>query len=210
MNETGNWCEENHVDYLFTNTALLVAEDLPKGQKYNQSYFISDILRESEREKPRYKRRNQGRLFVCAWALQKVMVVGNPGKIRYGRLCTRSVSTLFASPESMPLLIFGIAKRKMKDGGFHMVQVIRGRLTEIWKGLTFEDARSACLEWKIWFNWVIRNGGGRCSESKQKNGDLLGTHSQESLWARLSGQPISAFFTKLKSAEVVTKSCLFR
>jgi hypothetical protein len=30
----------------FTNTTLLVAEDLRKGQKYNQDSFISDILPE--------------------------------------------------------------------------------------------------------------------------------------------------------------------
>jgi hypothetical protein len=35
----------------FTNTKSLVAEDLQKGQKYNQDYFISDILPELEREK---------------------------------------------------------------------------------------------------------------------------------------------------------------
>jgi hypothetical protein len=39
-----------------TNRELLIAEYLPKGQKYNQDYSISDILPELEREKMRYKR----------------------------------------------------------------------------------------------------------------------------------------------------------
>jgi hypothetical protein len=43
----------------FTNRKLLIAEYLPKGQKYNQDYVISDILQELEREKERYKRRKQ-------------------------------------------------------------------------------------------------------------------------------------------------------
>jgi hypothetical protein len=35
----------------FTNRKLLTAEYLPKGQKYNQDYFISDIFPELERDK---------------------------------------------------------------------------------------------------------------------------------------------------------------
>jgi hypothetical protein len=34
----------------FTNRKLLIAEYLPKGQKYNQDYFISDVLLDLERE----------------------------------------------------------------------------------------------------------------------------------------------------------------
>jgi hypothetical protein len=47
----------------FTTRKLLIADDLPKGQKYNQDYFISHILPELEREKMRYKRRKQGGTF---------------------------------------------------------------------------------------------------------------------------------------------------
>jgi hypothetical protein len=35
----------------FTNKKLLIAEYLPKGQKYNQDSFIYDILPELEQEK---------------------------------------------------------------------------------------------------------------------------------------------------------------
>jgi hypothetical protein len=37
----------------FTNRKLLIAEYLPKSQKYNQDYFISDMSPELEREKMR-------------------------------------------------------------------------------------------------------------------------------------------------------------
>jgi histone-lysine N-methyltransferase SETMAR len=47
----------------FTKRKLLIADDLPKGQKYNQDYFISHILPELEREKMRYKWRKQGGTF---------------------------------------------------------------------------------------------------------------------------------------------------
>jgi hypothetical protein len=57
--------KKNMFTIFFTNRKLLIAEYLPKGQKYNQDDFISDILPEFEREKMRYKRRKQGRtVFV--------------------------------------------------------------------------------------------------------------------------------------------------
>jgi hypothetical protein len=60
----------------FTNTKLLVAKDLPKGQKYHQNYFISDICPELEREKMRYKRRKQDGTFSWTWHIQKVIRAG--------------------------------------------------------------------------------------------------------------------------------------
>jgi hypothetical protein len=43
------------ITIFFTHRKLLIAKDLPKGQKHNQDYFLSEILPELEREKPRYK-----------------------------------------------------------------------------------------------------------------------------------------------------------
>jgi hypothetical protein len=66
----------NMFTIFLTNRKLLIAEYLPKDQKYNQDYFISDILPELEREQMRYQRRKQGRTFSCIWTTQKVMTVG--------------------------------------------------------------------------------------------------------------------------------------
>jgi hypothetical protein len=96
------------------------------------------------------------------------------------------------SPDLSPwdFSFFGMAKGRMNDREFHTVQNIRSCLTEIWNGLTFEDVQSVFLEWKMRSNWVIENGGEYYSESSKRNGDLLGTHSQGILSARLSGHHI--------------------
>jgi hypothetical protein len=47
----------------FTNRKSLIAEYLPKGQKYNQDYFSSDVRPELKRENMRYSRRKQGSTF---------------------------------------------------------------------------------------------------------------------------------------------------
>jgi histone-lysine N-methyltransferase SETMAR len=144
----------------FTNTKLLIAEDLPKGQKYNQDYFISDILPELEREKMRYKRRKKGGTFFVPMDHSKSH---DGGKIQGNFAMIGRVRTPHSpySPDLSPcdFWFFGMAKGKMKDREFHTVQDIRGWLTEIWNDLTFEDVQSVFLEWKIRLNWVIENGG---------------------------------------------------
>jgi hypothetical protein len=51
----------------------------------------------------------------------------------------------------MRLLVLWNSQGKVKDREFHTVQDLRGRLTEIWNDLTFEDVQSVFLEWKIRF-----------------------------------------------------------
>jgi hypothetical protein len=50
----------------FPNRKLLIAEDLPKGQKYNRDDLILDTLPELERGKMTDKQRKQGGTF-CAY-----------------------------------------------------------------------------------------------------------------------------------------------
>jgi histone-lysine N-methyltransferase SETMAR len=142
----------------FTNRKLLIAEYLPKGQKYNQDCFISDILPALEREKMRYERRKQGRTFFVQTDRSKSHDGGKiQGKFDMKRLVRAPHSPY--SPDLSPcdFCFFGMAKGKMKEWEFHAVQDIRRRLTEIWNDITFEDVRSVFLEWKIRLNWVIEN-----------------------------------------------------
>jgi hypothetical protein len=116
----------------FTNTTLLVTEDLPKGQKYNQDYFISDILPELESEKMRYQRKKQGGTFFVP---MDHSTSHDGGKIQ-GKFDVKGFLCAPHSPYSPDLSpwdfwFFGSARGKMKDWKFHTVQDIRGRLTEI-------------------------------------------------------------------------------
>jgi hypothetical protein len=70
------------------------------------------------------------------------------------------------SPDLSPcdFWFLGMGKGTMRDREFHAVQVILGRVTEVWNGLTFEDVQRACFEWQIRLNWVVENGGEHYSE----------------------------------------------
>jgi histone-lysine N-methyltransferase SETMAR len=149
----------------FTNTKLLIAEYLPKDQKYNQDYFISDILPGLEREKMRYQRRKQGRTFFVHMDDSK----SHDGGEIQGKFDIKGLVRAPHSPYSPDLSpcdfwFFGMAKGKMKDREFHTVQDLRRHLTEIWNDLTFEDVQSVFLEWNIRLTWVIENGGEYSSE----------------------------------------------
>jgi hypothetical protein len=42
----------------FTSRKLLVLDSLPKGQKYNQDYFVQKMIPELQSERSRFARRN--------------------------------------------------------------------------------------------------------------------------------------------------------
>jgi histone-lysine N-methyltransferase SETMAR len=149
----------------FTNKKLLIAEYLPKGQKYNQDDFFSDILPELEREKMRYKRRKQDRTIFVHMDHSESHDRGKTHR-KFDMKGVRCAPHPPYSPNLSPcdFWFFGMAKGKVKDREFHTVQDRRRRFTEIWNDLTFEDVQSVFLEWKIRLTWVIENGGEESSE----------------------------------------------
>jgi hypothetical protein len=143
----------------FTNMKLLIAEYLPKSQKYNQDYFISDILPELEREKIEYRRGKQGRTFYIHMDHSKSH---DGGKVQE-KIDRKGLVRCPYPPDSPDLSLcdcwfFGMAKGKMKDREFRTVQDILCRLPETWNDLTFEDIQSVFRDWQIRLNWVMENG----------------------------------------------------
>jgi hypothetical protein len=115
----------------FANAKLLIVSDLPKGQKSNQDYFISDIFSELEREK---RDINEGSdvEFLCA---HEPLQNHNGGKIQEkfktkGFVCSPHPPY---SPDLSPcdFWFFGMAKGKMTDRKFHTIQNILGGSIEI-------------------------------------------------------------------------------
>jgi hypothetical protein len=79
----------------------LTTEHLPKGQKYDQDYIVSDILSELEREK--WDTSGGGKVGLCpyTWITQKVMMMAKSKTNSIGNaLCTvltfENVSSVFS------------------------------------------------------------------------------------------------------------------
>jgi hypothetical protein len=115
--------EKTMFTIFFTNTKLLVAEDLPKGQKHNQDYFISENLLELEHEKMRYKRGKQDGTFYGHLDHSKSFDSGKiQGKFDMKGLA-RALYPLYSRDLSpCDFWFFGMDKGKMKDRKFHTVR----------------------------------------------------------------------------------------
>jgi histone-lysine N-methyltransferase SETMAR len=115
-----------------TNRKLLIAEYLPKGQKYSQDCFISDVLPGLEREKMRYKWRKQGGTFCVQMDHSK----SHDHRKVQEKFDTKSPVCSHHPPYSPDLSpcdfwFFGMVKGKMRDRECHTIQDILGCLTEI-------------------------------------------------------------------------------
>jgi histone-lysine N-methyltransferase SETMAR len=153
------------ITIFFTNRKLFIAKDFPKGQKYNQDYFLSEIIPELEQEKSRYKRRKRDGIFYVHMDHSKSHDSGKIQEKFETKHLARAPHPAY-SPDLSPcdFWFFGMAKEKMQDREFHTIQNILVRLAQIWDDLTFELLQSMLCEWQIRLNWVIEHGGEYYSE----------------------------------------------
>jgi hypothetical protein len=148
----------------------LIASELPKGQKYGEDYFTSDVFPELGREKKKYKGKKPGETFY---------IPRDDSKSHNGSKSREQFEAkdLAGSPHPSYSLdlspcdfwVFGMAERKRKDREFYTIQNIPGYLTEFWNDLTFGDTQPVFLGWQIRLNWVVENGGCYPSEQGKKN-----------------------------------------
>jgi hypothetical protein len=59
----------------FTGTRLFVLKALPKGRKFNQDYFLEEVLSSLSRQKGRIAERNLSSLFLSIWTNRCVMML---------------------------------------------------------------------------------------------------------------------------------------
>jgi hypothetical protein len=124
--------KQTMVTIFFTDKQFLIAGGLPKGQKYNHNYFISDIYPELEQEQKGQKRNKRDGTFYVQMDHSKSPDGGkNQAKFETKGLVRSSRPPYSPSRSPCDFWFFGMAKRKMKDQESHTVQNILGRLTEI-------------------------------------------------------------------------------
>jgi hypothetical protein len=103
----------------FIKRKLLVAEDVPTGQKYNQDYFISAIIPELEREKLRYKRKKQGETLSVHMDHSKSHDGGKiQGKVDMKDLVCFPHPLYSHDLSACDFCFFGMATGEMKDREF--------------------------------------------------------------------------------------------
>jgi transposase len=131
-------------------------EDLPKGTKFNQDYFIDTVLPNLYSEKRQIARRKGLPSFS---AHIDNSMCHNGAKITEKlekRHIARASHPLY-SPDLSPcgFWLFGILKQKMKERIFQIVEQILAAITESWNELTFEDIQRIFHNWMERLIWVI-------------------------------------------------------
>jgi hypothetical protein len=100
----------------FASRKLLVLEPLPKGQKYNQDYYVQEVTPELQSERSRFARRNTLVEFpvhmdnsICHNGTKVTTALNNVNVIR--------PSYLADSPDLTPydFWLFGMLKHRMTD-----------------------------------------------------------------------------------------------
>jgi hypothetical protein len=73
-----------------------------------------------------------------------------------------SPPTLFARPDFVRLLVFGMLKHEIKDWMFQTIEETVTNVKMTWEGLTLEDVHSVFFNWMERLEWVIEHEGEYC------------------------------------------------
>jgi histone-lysine N-methyltransferase SETMAR len=148
------------VTIFFTATKLLVLDVLPRGNKFNQDYFLTIIAPELSRENTNSKRRVGNKPLLVH---MDNSMCHNARKIEeyFTRKSVTRVPHPAYSPDLSPsdFWFFGYAKEQMKDQVVEDEDDLEDKLTEVWEHVTEDVLQSVFYEWIARLEWVIAHGG---------------------------------------------------
>jgi hypothetical protein len=131
--------------------SLITLDILPYGARFNQEYFVNNVLPDIVEARKR---------IVSRFRQRKCFVHMDNSMCHNGRKVTHEldnmkfdrVSYSFYSPDLSPcdFWLFGMLKQKSKDRVFQTVEEIMTAVHKVWDELTLEDLHS------VFFDWIER------------------------------------------------------
>jgi hypothetical protein len=104
-----NWHEKTMTVIFFTARQLILLEALPKGNKFNQQYFVDRFFPDLKTENLTFYRRMP---LIIFWVhMDNSMRQKSRVKIRQASHCTIAAPTLFARLEPVRLLVLRDVER---------------------------------------------------------------------------------------------------
>jgi histone-lysine N-methyltransferase SETMAR len=127
----------------FTTRQLILLDVLPKGNKFNQRYFIDYVFPDLKTEN-RTSRRHMPR--ATFWVHMDNSMCRNGQKI-VSKFDKHHIARLPHPPYSPDLnpcdfWVFGMLKGILKDREFHLHDEIEEAITMAWNDLTFDEVES--------------------------------------------------------------------
>jgi hypothetical protein len=148
------------ITLFFTARKLIVVDVMPKGWKYNQLYFVDNIVPGLKRGKMSFAPRKPGSTFRVhmdnSLCHNRAKITSEFQKHHLARMMHPP-----SSPDISPcdFWLFGMLKGIRKDQEFVSSEEIEVAIADLWNGLTFDDVQSVFRNWMSRLTWVIENGG---------------------------------------------------
>jgi hypothetical protein len=148
------------ITLFFTAKKRIVLDVMPKGWKYNQLYFVDDIVPGLKRGKMSFARRKPRSTF---WVHMDNSMCQNGAKIT-SEFQKHHLARMPHPPDSPDInpcdfRLFGMLKGILKDREFVSSEEIEVAIADLWNDLTSDDVQSVFRHWMSRFTWVIENGG---------------------------------------------------
>jgi hypothetical protein len=148
------------ITLFFTARKLIVLDVMPKGWKYNQLYFIDNIVPGLKRGKMSFARPKPGSTF---WAPMDTSMWHTGAKItsEFQKHHLARMPHPPYSPDISPcdFWLFGMLKGILKDRELVSSEEIEVANPDVWNSLTSDDVQSVFRHWMSRLTWVIENGG---------------------------------------------------
>lgn len=148
------------ITMFFNGNSLLCFDMLPKGKKYNQEYFINNIIEE-------IKENTDG--DDTQMDFKKIMVHMDNCRVHTGKKVTQKLSNLKVktiphpaySPDISPcdFWLFGFLKKSLEDKEILDEIQLKIEILNAWEHVTFEQLQNVFYEWMKRLKWVIDNKG---------------------------------------------------
>jgi hypothetical protein len=144
----------------FTVRQLIRLDVRPKGNKFNQQYFIDYVCPDLKTENRNFRRRMPLATF---WEHMDDSM-GHNGSQVVSKFDKHHISRLPHPPYSPDLIpcefwLFEMLKGILKDPESRSHDEIEGAITMAWNDLTFDEVQSVIHSWMNRLRWVIKNGG---------------------------------------------------
>jgi histone-lysine N-methyltransferase SETMAR len=149
----------------FTAKKFIVFDILPRGNTFNQRYFINNIFLDLKTAHLNFRRQKTGSAF---WVHVDNSMCHNGSKVT-SKIKKNHILGMLHPPYSPYISLcnfwlFEMLRQILRVREFSSSNEIENAIAQVWNDLTFDDVQSMFRDWSQRLAWVADNGGEHISE----------------------------------------------
>lgn len=148
------------ITIFFTGTNLIAIDDLPKGRRFTQDYFINNIGDMISNANRRFLRKEKCLNFRIHMDNSKCHNGSKVTQFLADKKINRIPHPPY-SPDMSPcdFWFFGRSKKLLEDVEITDSEMLVDKLIDIWNGISFEEIQAVYREWEKRCIWIIEHEG---------------------------------------------------